>query len=168
METGACREHPARKNPLHLALKGDLVNLDERVRIGGFRRRARIAGVGLHAQSAELDGLADVLVEIDDAAGDLVETRKARLLVDDLLRRRLGDHLIARLQCRRRLRNTLLLTLTGSRRIDARWCHRDTLIGLRRCNPDRGLPILRNYGRARWRSERLRLHGSGRGHPLPR
>src|SRR5438445_550465 len=50
------------------------------------------------AQPAALDGLADILVEIDDATGDLVEPGKTRLLVGDLGGRRLGDHLVARLQ----------------------------------------------------------------------
>ena len=112
VQAGACREHPARKNPLHLALQRDLVDLDKGVGIGGFGGRTGVAGVGLDAQRAELDGLADILVEIDDAAGDLVEARKARLLVDDLLRRRLGDHLVAGLQRRRRLRHALGLALS--------------------------------------------------------
>src|ERR1700722_2881989 len=95
VQAGARREHPARKNPLHLALQRNLIDLDKSVGVGGLGGRARIAGVGLHAQRAELDRLADVFVEIDDAARDLVEARKARLLVDDLLRRRFGDHLVA-------------------------------------------------------------------------
>src|SRR5205814_5874438 len=64
----------------------------------GLGGRTGVAGVGLHAERAELHGLADILVEIDDAAGDLVEPGEAGLLVGDLLRRRLGDHLIARLK----------------------------------------------------------------------
>ena len=107
MQAGACRVHPAREDPLHLALQRDLVDLDKGVGVGGFRRRPRVAGTGLHAQRAELHGLADILVEIDDAAGDLVEAGEARLLVGDLGGRRLGHDLVARLQGRRRLRHAL-------------------------------------------------------------
>ena len=107
VQAGARRIHPAGKDPLHLALQRDLVDLDKGVGIGGLGGRTRIAGVGLHPQRAELHGLADILVEIDDAAGDLVEAGKARLLVDDLLRRRLGDHLVAGLQRGRRSRHAL-------------------------------------------------------------
>ena len=90
VQAGARRIHPAGKDPLHLALQRDLVDLDKGVGVGGLGRRPRVAGVGLDPQRAELDGLADILVEIDDAPGDLVEAGEARLLVDDLLRRRLG------------------------------------------------------------------------------
>ena len=103
MQAGACGVHPAREDPLHLALQRDLVDLDKGVGVGGFRRRPRVAGTGLHAQRAELHGLADILVEIDDAAGDLVEAGEARLLVGDLGGRRLGHDLVARLQGRRRI-----------------------------------------------------------------
>ena len=105
VQARARRIHPAGKDPLHFALQRDLVDLDKGVGVGGLGRRAGIAGVGLDPQRAELDGLADILVEIDDAPGDLVEPGKARLLVDDLLRRRLGDHLVAGLQAGRRLRH---------------------------------------------------------------
>src|SRR5215211_6758328 len=98
MQAGACSIHPAGKDPLHLALQGDLVDLDEGVGIGGLSGWTRVAGAGLHPQRAELNGLADILVKLDDAAGDLVEPGKARLLVGDLLRRWLGDDLVARLQ----------------------------------------------------------------------
>ena len=111
VQAGACREHPAGKDPLHLALQRDLVDLDKGISVGGFGGRARVAGVGLDAQRAKLNGLADILVEIDDAPGDLVEAGETRLLVDDLLRRRFGDDLIARLQRRRRLRYALGLAL---------------------------------------------------------
>jgi hypothetical protein len=104
MQAGARREHPAREDPLHLALQRDLVDFDERIGVGGFRRGPCVAGIGLHPQRAELHGLADILVEIDDAPGDLVEAGKARLLVGDLGRRWLGDDFIARLQRRGRRR----------------------------------------------------------------
>ena len=115
VQAGARREHPAGKDPLHLALQRDLVDLDKGVGVGGFGRRPRVAGVGLDPQRAELNGLADILVEIDDAPGDLVEAGKARLLVDDLLRRRLGHDLVAGLQRRRRLRHALGLALSRRR-----------------------------------------------------
>ena len=168
MQAGACRIHPAREDPLHLALQRDLVDLDEGVGVGGFRRGPRVAGVGLDAQRAELDGLADIFVEIDDAAGDLVEAGEARLLVDDLLRRRLGDDLVARLQCRRRLRHALRLTLS---RGQSRQCWVSAwrrLTGLGRCHRHRRRRVLRNDRGARRRRQRLRLYRSGRRHTLPR
>ena len=73
VQTGAGREHPARENPLHLALQRDLIDLDESIGIGSFGRRTGITGVSFHPKRAELHGLADVGVEIDDSAGDLVE-----------------------------------------------------------------------------------------------
>ena len=111
MQAGARSIHPAREDPLHLALQRDLVDLDKGVGVGGFGGRPRVAGAGFHPQRAELHGLADILVEIDDAAGDLVEAREARLLVGDLGGRRLGHDLVARLQGCRRLRHALGLTL---------------------------------------------------------
>ena len=115
MQAGARREHPAGENPLHLALKGDLIDLDEGVGIGGFGRGARVAGVGLHPQRAELHGFADILVKVDDAAGDLVEAGEDGLLVDDLLGRRLGDDLVPWLQRRRCRRSRAWLLLSGWR-----------------------------------------------------
>ena len=117
MQARARREHPAGENPLHLALKGDLVDLDKGVGIGGFRRGARIAGVGLHTQRTELHGFADILVEVNDAARDLVEAGEDRLLVDDLLGRRLGDDFVAWLKRRRCRRSRTRLVLSG-------WCAR--------------------------------------------
>ena len=113
MQAGACPEHPAGENPLYLALKGDLIDLDEGVGIGGFGRRACVASVSLHPQRAELHGFADILVKVDDAAGDLVETGEDGLLVDDLLGRRLGDDLVPRLQRRRCRRSRAWLLLSG-------------------------------------------------------
>ena len=121
MQAGARREHPAGENPLHLALKGDLIDLDEGIGIGGFGRGPRVASVGLHPQRAELHGFADILVEVDDAAGDLVEAGEDRLLVDDLLGRRLGDDLVAWLQRRRCRRSRARLVLSGWQRPVAGW-----------------------------------------------
>src|ERR1019366_5508739 len=171
VQAGARRIHPARKNPLHLALQRDLVDLDKGIGVGGLGCRTRVTGVGLDAQRAELDGLADVFVEIDDAPGDLVESRKAGLLVDDLLRRRLGDHLVAGLQCGRRLRHALGLALSrrqSRQRIGGRRCYRDTLTWLWRRHRDARRDILRNDGGAGRRRQRLRLHGPRRRHTLPR
>ena len=151
MQAGACSVHPARKYPLHLALQRDLVDLDKGVGVGSFRRRPRVAGAGLHAQRAELHGLADILVEIDDAAGDLVEAGEARLLVGDLGGRRLGHDLVARLQRGRRLRHALGLALAR----------------LRRLNGDARLGALRSDGRSRRRRQRLRLEASRRRSALP-
>ena len=170
MQAGACRIHPAGENPLHLALKRDLVDLDEGVGIGGFGRRARVAGVGLDPQRAELHGFADILVEIDDAAGDLVEAGEARLLVDDLLGRRLGDDLVARLQRGRRLRHALGLALAGRQsrqRIGGRRRVGDALAGLRRRNRDARLGILRNHGGAGRRRQGCDCTGPGGGAPCP-
>ena len=172
VQAGARRKHPARKNPLHLALQRDLVDLDKGVGVGGFGGRTGVAGVGLDPQRAELDGLADILVEIDDAPGDLVEAGEARLLVDDLLRRRLGNHLVAGLQRGRRLRHALGLALSrrqSRQRIAARGRHRDALPGaVRRRDRNARRRVLRNHGGARRRRQRLRLHRAGRRHALPR
>jgi hypothetical protein len=81
VQAGACREHPAREDPLHLALQGDLVDLDKGVGVGSFRRRPGVAGIGLHAQRAELHGLADILVEIDDASVILSRPEKLAFLL---------------------------------------------------------------------------------------
>src|SRR5260221_4165159 len=171
VQAGARRIHPARENPLHLALQRDLVDLAKGVRIGGFRCGAGVAGVGFHPQRAELDGFADILVEIDDAPGDLVEPGKARLLVDDLLRRRLGDDLVAGLQGGRRLRHALGLALArrqSRQRIGARGRDGDALARLRRRYRDRRRRILGNDGGAgRW-CQGLRLHRPGRRYALPR
>ncbi len=171
VQAGARRIHPARENPLHLALQRDLVDLDKGVGIGGFRRGTGVAGVGFHPQCTELDGFADILVEIDDAPGDLVEPGKARLLVDDLLRRRLGDDFVAGLQGGRRLRHALGLALArrqSRQRIGARGRDGDALARLRRRYRDRRRRILGNDGGAgRW-CQGLRLHRPGRRYALPR
>ena len=99
VQARARREHPAGEDALDLALQRHLVDLDEGVGVGCLGRRAGVAGAWCHLQRAELHGLADRHVEIDDAAGDLVEPGEQRALVDDLLRRRLDDDLVAGLQC---------------------------------------------------------------------
>ena len=173
VQAGARRVHPAGKDPLHLALQRDLVDLDEGVGIGGFGRGTRIAGAGLHPQRAELHGLADILVEIDDAAGDLVEPGEARLLVDDL-----------RAPAARTTTSSPGCKVAGDPRHApwagagpaavpaadwrpaARWRRPDRR--LRRRHRDARLGILRNDGGAGRRRQRLRLHRSGRRHALPR
>ena len=90
------------------------VDFQKHVGVAAFGRRARVAGARHHLQRAELHRLVDGDVEIDDAAGDLVETGKHRLPVRDFLRRRLVDHLVAGL--RRgvgRLRSAARLALAG-------------------------------------------------------
>ena len=99
VQAGARGKHPAGEDALDLALQRHLVDLDEGVGVRRLGRRAGVAGARRHLQRAELHGLADRHVEIDDAAGDLVEAGEQRALVDDLLRRRLDDHLVAGLQC---------------------------------------------------------------------
>ena len=172
MQAGACRVHPAREDPLHLALQRDLVDLDKGVGVGGFRRRPRVAGTGLHAQRAELHGLADILVEIDDAAGDLVEAGEARLLVGDLGCRRLGHDLVARLQGRRRIGHALGLALARRQprqRSTGRWRVGDAwLARLRRLSGNARLRALGSDGRSRRRRQRLRLEASRRRSALPR
>ena len=98
VQTGAGRKHPAGENPLYLTLQRDLIDLDERIGVGGFCRRPRVASLRLDPQGTELNRLTHLSIELDDAAGDLVQTREHRLLVDDLLRWRLGHNLITRLQ----------------------------------------------------------------------
>ena len=141
VQAGARREHPAGEDPLHLALQRDLIDLDKGVGVGGFSRRPRVAGVGLDPQRAELDGFADVLVEIDDAPGNLVQAGETRLLVDDLLRGRLGNDLVAGLQRSRRLRYGLGLTLSR-RRVGAG--RSAALLRLRRRDRDARLGVLWN------------------------
>ena len=98
VQSRARGEHPAGEDAAHLALQRHLVDLDEGVGVRRLGRRPRVAGARRHLQRAELHGLADRHVEVDDAAGDLVEAGEQRGLVDDLLRRRLGDDLVARLR----------------------------------------------------------------------
>src|SRR3954452_2341586 len=170
VQAGAGGEHPAGENPLHFALQRDLVDLDKGVGVGGLRRRPCIAGVCLHAQRAELHGLADVGVEIDDAPGDLVEAGKGRLLVDDLAGGRLGDHLVTGLQGGRRARHAFGLFLPrqriGRRRRDRNALTR--LPRLRRRDRNAGGRILRNDTGSRRRRQWLRLHRSRRRYALPR
>ena len=168
MQAGACGIHPAREDPLHLALQRDLVDLDKGVGVGGFGGRPRVARAGFDAQRAELHGLADILIEIDDAAGDLVEARETRLLVGDLGGRRLGHDLVARLQGCRHLRHALGLTLARQRIARRRRVGDARLAGLRRLNRDARLGTLGSDGRSGRRRQRLRLEASGARRPLPR
>src|SRR5205085_1873591 len=102
--------------------------------------------------------------EIDDAAGDLVEPGKTRLLVGDLRRRWLADDLVARLQaggCRWHA----ALGLALSRRRSGRWIGRRRRGGdtggsarLRRRDGNPGLGVLRNDSSTGRRRQRLALH----------
>src|SRR5262249_54071555 len=139
VQARARREHPTGEDALDGALQPHLLDLDGGVGVGGRGRRAGVADRRCHLQRAELYGLADGGIEGDDAAGDLVEAGEHGGLVGDLLRRRLGDDLIARL--RRGIGGRAArLALAG--RIDRR-----------------GGAL----GRGRW----LRLHASRRGLPRP-
>ena len=131
----------------------------------------RVAGVGLHPQRAELHGLADILVEIDDAAGDLVEAGEARLLVGDLVAG--GSVTTSSPGCSVAgdLRHALGLALARRQPGSALRRRRvgdAGLAGLRRLHRDARLGIWRNDGRAGRRRQRLRLHAAGRRHALPR
>ena len=113
-------KHPAGEDALDLALQRHFVDLDKGVGVRRFGRRAGVARTWRHLQRAELHGLADRDVEIDDAAGNLVESRKSAPLVDDLLRRRFGDHFVAGLErggplCYVRAGDTLGLALPRQR-----------------------------------------------------
>src|SRR5215475_5349210 len=145
MQARARREHPTGEDALDVALQRHFVDLDEGVGVGGLGRRAGVADPRRHLQRAELYGLADGGIEGDDAAGDLVETGEHGRLVGDLLRRRLGDDLIARL---RRgiggLRGAARLAL--ARRIDRRGGALGRRQWLRLHAPRRGLPRLPRIG----------------------
>ena len=73
MQAGARREHPAGEEPLDLVRQRDLVDLDEGGGLRRLGRRARVADARRHLQRAELHRLVDQHVEVDGAAGDLVE-----------------------------------------------------------------------------------------------
>src|ERR1700742_4284651 len=103
---------------------------------------------------------------MNDKAGDLVQSPKARLLVGGLLRRRARDDLVTGLQSCGRLRHAFLVALSG--RIGAGRRDRDTLIGLRRRDRRGSLRILRDDRGSGRRSERLGLHVSRRRHALAR
>jgi hypothetical protein len=106
VQAGTGGEHPAGEDALHLALQGHLVDLDEGVGVRRLFRRARVAGPGGELQRAELHGLADVHGEVDDAAGDLVETGEMRGRMHDALRRRSHDLVIGRWRSGRRSRGS--------------------------------------------------------------
>src|SRR5262249_1997038 len=97
--------------------------------------RTGVADPRRHLQRTELHGLADGGIEVDDAAGDLVEAGEQRALVGDLLRRRLRDHLIAGLwRGVGRLRSAAQRTAAGpdrQRRLPGR-PHRGGTTGRRR------------------------------------
>ena len=127
VQSGACREHPPPEQPFHLALQGDLVDLDKSVGVGRFGRWARVTGAWPYPKRAKLHGLVDRDLEFRDPASDLVEPGKHRGRVRNLLRRRLGHDLFDRrtCRCRRRLRSN---PGRGWQRARVRWKRR----GLRR------------------------------------
>ena len=124
--------------PCQMSLIG-IVDFDKGVGIGGLSGGPRIAGVGLDAQRAELDGLGHILIEIDDAPGDLVEPGKGRLLVDDLLAG--GSETTSSPGCSVAGVCGTLLGLALSRRLICRGLQRrgrDALVGLRGRHRDAG------------------------------
>src|SRR6185295_7292981 len=135
------------EDALDLVLQRDLVDLEERVGVRRLGRRARVAGPRRHLQRAELNGLADRDIERDDPAGDLVEAGEHRLIVRDLLSRRLDHDLVAGLQ-RGVLRRAARLAL--ARRQAGKW---------------RGF---RRGSRARWRRQCLLLDAARRASGLLR
>ena len=85
---GSLQTSSPRKSASPRPGQGDPAHLDEGVGIGSFRRRARVAGLRLHPQGAELHGSSPMSTSRaarSPACGDLVEVGKHRLLVDDLL-----------------------------------------------------------------------------------
>lgn len=81
VQAGTCREHPAAEDLLDLALQRNFLDLDEGVGVRRFRRGPRVARLRLHSQRAELHRLADVDIELDDAAGDLVDPENTACLL---------------------------------------------------------------------------------------
>jgi hypothetical protein len=73
VKAGAFGEHPAGKDPLHLARELHLVDLDEGGRVGLLGRRTGIAHARRHFEGAELDRLVDGDLEMGDAPRNLVE-----------------------------------------------------------------------------------------------
>jgi hypothetical protein len=163
VQARTCGEHPSGKNSLDLSLQRHLVDLDKRIRIWRFRRRARIAHAWRHLQSAELHRFVDRNIERNDAPCDLVEACKHCRWIGDALRRRFDGHRIAWLWRRvRRLRNVARGAWTwrqGGRRLT--WCNGGPLWGLawrrlwRNYSPGRGWQRLRLNvalaGPVRWR-----------------
>jgi len=85
VKAGALGKHPAREDPLLLAVELHLVHLDERGGVRRLRGRSAVAGARRHLQRAELDRLADGDLEMRDAACHLVEGGKlGNRILDDL------------------------------------------------------------------------------------
>jgi len=85
VKAGALGEHPAGKDPLHLAREAHLVDLDEGCRMGLLGRRTGIAHPRRHLEGAELDRLVEGNLKMRDAPSDLVEGGEDRdRVLDDL------------------------------------------------------------------------------------
>jgi hypothetical protein len=69
----ALGEHPAGKDPLHLARELHLVHLDEGGGVGRLGRRVRVTHPRCHLEGAELDRLIDGDLKVRDASRHLVE-----------------------------------------------------------------------------------------------
>jgi len=76
VEARAFGEHPPSEDAPDFSVEGDLVYLDEGIRLGLFGGRARVADARRHLESTELHGFIDIDVEGDDTAGDLVDASK--------------------------------------------------------------------------------------------
>ena len=73
VQARACREHPAREDPLDLALECHFVDCNEGIGVRRLGRRTRIANARRHLERTELHGFVDGDFERNDAAGDFVE-----------------------------------------------------------------------------------------------
>src|SRR5207253_657274 len=104
-------------------------------------RRTGVAGARRHLQRAELNGFTDPHVEIDNAAGDLVEAGEQGGGVDDLVGGWLGDDIVARRQRGFDLAARLALALrqsgkgTGGVGGGARWRRQRLRLQVRRPLP---------------------------------
>jgi hypothetical protein len=74
VKAGALGEHPAGKDPLHLAGELHLVHLDERCGARLLRRRAGVAHARRHLERAELHRVVDGNFQMRNPARDFVES----------------------------------------------------------------------------------------------
>jgi hypothetical protein len=74
VKAGALGEHPAGKDPLHLAGKLHFIHLDERCGARLLRRRAGVAHARRHFERAELHRVVDGDFEMRNPPRDLVES----------------------------------------------------------------------------------------------
>jgi hypothetical protein len=74
VKAGTLGEHPARKDPLHLAGKLHFVNLDEGGGARLLRRRAAVAHPRRHLERAEFHRVVDGNFQMRNPPGDLVQS----------------------------------------------------------------------------------------------